>query len=267
MLLNKRLDLAANARLEEVNTNSFLLPGASASYSLTKWLLLRANAQKTYRTPTLNELYYSPGGNPTLKPEHGWSEDAGYTMHIGNGNFMLSHSLSGFNRDIKDWIIWMGGAIWTPHNIAEVHSRGLETENRLEYHVSSHAVLHFGINTSYVLATTVSSAIANDGSVGKQIPYMPRYNGQINCGIAINRFYVNYNHTYTGYRFTVADESQYLQPYNTGNVQLMYPTKLGKYPLMLNGQLNNIWNEQYTIVSSRPMPGINWLAGVRFTLN
>ena len=264
--LNQRLDIAVNGRAEAVNGTAFILPGADAGFRLADWLSLRANVQRTYRVPTLNELYYFPGGNTTLKPEQGWSEDAGYTIKLKNTRLSFRQDASLFNRDIHDWIIWLGGAIWTPHNIAEVHSRGAETENRLDYRVNEHWLLHLGLNTSYVLATTVSSYIPNDGSIGKQIPYMPRYNGQANIGFTFRRLYVNYNHTYTGYRFTVADESEYLMPYNTGNLQAMYSCAILHHAFQFTAQCNNIWDNRYAIIAYRPMPGINWLAGFKVVL-
>jgi vitamin B12 transporter len=256
------LNIAVNARDEVVNGNNIFLPGANASLDVTEWLSLRANAQRTYRVPSLNELYYDPGGNARLKPEQGWSEDGGYSVKMKLGSVKLYHDLSLFNRDIHDWIIWLGGAVWTPHNIAEVHSRGLETENDLSWTVGKWA-FHLGANTSYVLATTVSSYFQNDGSTGKQIPYAPRYSGQANVGFSYKRLSLNYNHTYTGYRFMTMDESEYVPPYQTGNVQLMYNTAVSGHSFQFTGQCNNIWNAQYQVVANRPMPGINWLLGIK----
>ncbi len=267
--LDSRLDVAASARLEAFDSASiiakgqwFLLPGANAAYKLLPWLAVRVNVQRSYRVPTLNELYYYPGGNTALKPEQGWSQDAGYNVQFAKGACSVYHDVSVFNRNINDWIIWLGGAVWTPHNIAAVHSRGVETENKLTY-TTGKWKLHLGVNTAYVLATTTKSYLYNDGSVGKQIPYSPRYNGQLNAGFTYKRLYVNYNHTYTGYRFTTADESAWLSPYTTGNVQAMYTAYVKKHALQLTAQCNNIWNERYTVVLGRPMPGINFLAGFK----
>lgn len=264
-----KLDVSASARLETFDSAAFitkgqrfLLPGANAAYKLLPWLSIRANVQRTYRIPTLNELFYYPGGNTALKPETGWSEDAGYSVKHTFHGVDVYHDVSVFNRNINDWIIWLGGAIWTPHNIAAVHSRGVETENKVTF-TTGKWKLHLGANTAYVLATTTKSYLYNDGSVGKQIPYSPRYNGQLNAGFTYKRLYVNYNHTYTGYRFTVADESAWLAPYTTGNLQAMYTAYLGKHALQLTAQCNNLWNERYTVVFGRPMPGINFLAGFR----
>ncbi len=263
--LHDRLNVAVNARGEVVDSTPVALGGLDASYRVTEWLTLRANAQRTYRAPTLNELYYFPGGNTTLKPEQGWSEDAGYMLKLRAGNCLLFHDLSVFNRDIYDWIYWVGGAVWTPHNIAEVRSRGIETENRAMMSAGKWKFL-IGLNTSYVIATTVSSYIYNDGSVGKQIPYTPRYNGQLNLGFEYRHLSFGYNHTYTGYRFTVTDESAYMEPFQTGNVQVSYELAWHRHPMFLSAQCNNIWDQRYQVADQRPMPGINWLAGLRVQL-
>ena len=262
---DSRLDITTNLRGEVVNDIQVVLPGASASFALTDWLSLRANVQRSFRAPTLNELYYVPGGNDKLNPEKGWNEDAGYVLKLGNEQVSFSHDLSAFNRVINDWILWFGGSVWTPHNIATVHSRGIETENKLEWQTGEWK-WHIGLNTSYVLATTQESYIPGDSSVGKQIPYAPRYNGQANAGFMFRGFYLNYNHTYTGYRFITTDESQYLLPYNTGNLQLLYTFYINEMPLQVTAQGNNIWNKQYSVVNGRPMPGFNWQLGVRATI-
>jgi vitamin B12 transporter len=264
-LLANRVNIAGNLRAELVNDKKILLPGVNAAFAITNWLSVRANAQRTYRVPTLNELYYFPGGNANLKPEQGWAGDAGYTVKLRVGDVRLYHDAAVYGRDIHDWIIWLGNAVWTPYNIAEVYSRGIETENKITYNIGE-LRLHAGLNTAYTLATTTASYAYNDGSIGKQIPYAPRYHAIANIGAGYRRLYFNYNHTYTGYRFYTTDESAYLLPYNTGNVQVMYTAEVAKHVAQLTAQCNNIWNEHYQVVANRPMPGINWQAGIQVQL-
>jgi iron complex outermembrane receptor protein len=264
-LLNSKLEAALQARAEQINGTNIFLPGGGVSYRLCNELMLRANVQRTYRMPSLNELYYVPGGNPALKPEKGWSEDAGYTLHIERKKITIHQEVSVFNRLLQDWIIWLGGAVWTPHNIATVHSRGTETDNRITYKAGP-VLLHAAVNTTYVIATTESSYMQNDGSIGKQIPYTPRYNGRLNIGGTWKRMYLNYNHSYTGYRFITTDESSWLEPYQTGNIMGSYTLPLRRHVLRLNAQYNNIWNTHYSVAGYRPMPGANWQAGFNMVL-
>lgn len=260
----ERLQISLNARAEQVDNNSYFLPGINASFKLTGWLAARANVQKSYRVPTLNELYYVPGGNDRLKPEQGWSQDAGYTIKaVTKSRFSFSHDLSLFNRLINDWIIWLGAAVWTPHNIAAVHSRGLETENNVEWKWGK-TIIKANVTTAYILATTVDSYIPNDGSIDKQIPYSPRYNLSGNIGIEYNRLSFYFNHTYTGYRFITTDESQYLMPYSVSNVQLHYQNAFS-FPVSFYFQVNNLFSVRYQVVNSRPMPLVNFLAALKFS--
>lgn len=263
---NNKLQLAVNVRGMLVDSNLVPMLGANASYAFTTWFSIRANVQRSYRVPTLNELYYVPGGNDQLKPEQGWSKDIGYLIKTNaSKRFSIIHDLSYFDRTMHDWIIWFGSSIWTPHNIATVHSRGVETENKIQLKAGDW-IIHAGVNTAYLLATTEQSYIAGDGSIGKQIPYSPRYNGQLNIGFYFRNIYFNYNHTYTGYRFITVDESSWLMPYNTGNVSAGYDLKLSRSSLQFSLQCNNLWNENYFVVSGRPMPGRNWLAGISFSM-
>lgn len=278
--MQSRLRANATLRQEWVNGSAApMLPGAGLSFALLEnksinkksasmSLLLRANVQKTYRIPTLNELYYFPGGNPDLKPEQGWSEDAGYTLKFNRDYsdkkaFLFIHELNGFNRNIQDWIYWLGGAIWTPHNIAKVHSRGIETNNRIAYDIGQFR-FNLGLNYTYVLSTTEASYLPGDGSIGKQIPYTPRYNAQGNFGVQWKgNLFLNWNQTYTGYRFVTVDESQHLDPYATANVQMSYTLLLSKYRLQAVGQLQNIFDTDYKVVNARPMPGRNFSLQLR----
>lgn len=264
-LAHQKLDLAVNMREEAIDNTAVFSPGINASYMLTDWLSLTGNVQHTYRTPNLNELYFFPGGNASLKPEQGWGEELGYQLHFSVApHISFTQNVSLFSRDIQDWIIWFGGSIWTPHNISEVWSRGLETENKLTWNVGKWNC-YLALNTSYILATTQSSYALNDGSIDKQLPYTPRYNGQMNLGFAYKHLRANYNHTYTGYRFMTVDESEYISPYNTGNLQISYDFLVDKYPVSFTSQVNNIWGQQYQVVAFRPMPGTNWLLGFKVT--
>ena len=261
-----RTEIALNGRDEVVNGLNVLCPGADGSYKAAKWLKLKADLQKTYRLPTLNELYYFPGGNPSLKPEQGWSGEAGYSANIQlSPKWRLHQDATYFDRAIKDWIYWLGGAIWTPYNIAKVHSRGTETVTEVHYNTGKWD-WHIGVGTAYVLATTVSSYLPNDGSVGKEIPYSPRYKGSVNFGFQKGIVNVNYNHAYTGYRFITTDESEYLNPYQVGNLQIMIDPRSKHHHYELALQCDNIWNNTYQVVAYRPMPGRNWLAGIKFDM-
>lgn len=271
----------AALRQEWWNQDAAFLPGMNAKirafnlrntqHDLSVYLL--ADIQKSFRVPNLNELYFSPGGNRDLKPEQGWNESAGLFIQFNSGiktgnlnacTWQFSNNSTYFNRNIKDWIYWLGGAIWTPHNLAEVHSRGVETESKITWN-HQQTTISLGLKTAYVLATTTESYLPNDGSIGKQIPYTPRYNAALNLGFSWKHFLLNYNHHYTGYRFVTTDESQYLEPFQVGNFQMAYTIPLNDFSCSVNAQIRNIWNSRYEMVNGRPMPGRNFLIGLQIS--
>ena len=186
-------------------------------------------------------------------------------MHIFNRHLQFQHDLTLYNRDIKDWILWLGGAVWTPHNLAEVQSRGLETDNSICYKYPS-GQIRVSLLTAYCLATTLTSYMPNDGSVGKQIPYTPRYSGHLIVYVSYNRWYMSYNHSYTGYRFYTTDESYYLQPYNLANAQLAYTLSHANRIYVLSANINNLYNIQYQLAAGRPMPGINYMLTLKLSM-
>jgi vitamin B12 transporter len=246
------------------------LAGAGVQYTaiqFAQWhLKAKVSVQKTYRVPTLNELYNEPGGNKELLPEQGWNKEAGYDLawESKNAAWRLKHQASYFTREIQDWIYWLGGSVWTPYNLAKVHNRGTETNTQVHFKPQENLSLHLGLKTAYVLSTTLASYMPNDGSIGKQIPYAPRYSGNANLGCSWHRFSLNYNHTYTGYRFVTTDESIFLTPYHLGNLHGNYPINFHKTTLNISLQVQNIWNKQYQVIAHRPMPSRYFLAGLSF---
>lgn len=259
-----KLSVSLNARGEVVNKNTIFLPGISASYQLLQWMKVQANLQRTYRAPTLNELYYEPGGNPQLKPENGWAADLGYIIRLQpTARFSIDHDIAAYTRLIDDWIVWFGGAIWTPHNIAQVRSTGIEAHWSFKYRLSK-AAFHLSLKGAFTRSVTTQSSVANDGSINRQIPYTPQWLGIINAGFLYAGFSLNYNYVYTGLRYFNTDETGLLPAYQTSNIQLSKDVGLGSCSLQFSVFLNNIFNETYTVVAARPMPGRN--ASVAVTL-
>ena len=97
--------------------------------------MVKASVSRNYRFPTLNDLYFLPGGNPDLKNEHGFSYDAGVSFDVGKkGVYKLGGSASWFDSYIDNWIVWLPTAkgFWTPKNVKEVHAYGVEVKAGLD---------------------------------------------------------------------------------------------------------------------------------------
>jgi len=256
-LNNNNGHLSLHTREEVIDGKFVFLPGMGIDYSLTKDLQLRANAQRTYRNPTLNEQYFEPGGNLTLKPEIGWAVDMGWNLNIPiSKQLLFSCDLAYYYREINDWIAWFGGAIWTPHNLATVRSTGAETDCRLIYR-KGNLRAELGWKGAYTSAVTTKSYLPNDGSIGKQIPYTPQWINIAQASITYCGYSLHYTHTFTGARYYNTDETGYLPSFTLGSARLGKDFYCGDYCFRAAIGVNNILSESYTVVAYRPMPERN----------
>lgn len=81
----ERLGLAVSARWDLYGTRSTpVVPAAFVDYLVSRRgnVVLKASVTRNYRYPTLNDLYFQPGGNPDLKPEHGFTYDGGASFDV-----------------------------------------------------------------------------------------------------------------------------------------------------------------------------------------
>jgi len=261
------LSVVATLRQEWVNTNQVPLTWSlGVDYYIVRWLKVKANASRIYRVPTINDLFWKEGGNQNLLPENGYAFESGlmFILPKMEKKYTLTIELTAFSRKIEHWIIWLpNGNFWSPQNLLHVWSRG--TESTTSYQLNLKKIKLFSnFKTSYVLSENTSSLLNSDASVNKQLIYVPLYTGQLNYGITFYKASIMFNHTYTGYRYTSSDHSQYLEPYFMHNINIAYKFDLKKVSIDFQFQINNLLNTNYQVLAARPMPGINYRGGIVF---
>lgn len=232
-------------------------------FQIHKHIATKINANTSYRQPTLNDLYWIPGGNPALKPEQSYEFDGGLEFKTLKKHIDIFVEVTYFNRHTSNWIMWVPSTnnYWSPQNIAQVYSRGTETKTEITYH-QKNLHIKLSMNTSYVLATNQIGKNENDKSVGRQLIYTPRYAGQAGICVTYKNINVLFNQSYTGYRFTSSDNTSWLMPYYVANIKASYHYDMTKTSVDFFGSINNIFNKNYTVVASRPMPLQNFEIGI-----
>jgi vitamin B12 transporter len=269
--LTNRWEGSVNLRSELVNGKFAPLTFALGSeYRVNPLLSFLVNASRVYRVPTFNDLYWNPGGNPELMPESGYTGDATsvISLHPFQSKFQFKVEITVFTRLMKNQIIWLPqGSFWTPRNLMEVWSRGMETSWNLNY-TKKKFFIQAGVGTNYTLATSMKPLSENDQSVDQQLIYVPMYSGNGNLLIRYRQFELNYTLSYTGYRYVSSDHYSYLNPYWLHNSFVSYVfEERNKMTIRLNGALDNITNTTYQIVQSRPMPLRGFRLGASITFN
>lgn len=266
-LLDHKLVYELHIRQEHSNAFQIPLTGSTGLYyQLIKPIKLKLNASRVFRLPTLNDLYWSNGGNPNLKPEEGYTYEGGFEINLPYKQFLLQSEMTYFSKTIDNWIGWVPGAggYPSPINIARVFSRGTETSNSITY---THKDLKckIGFNSAYVLSNPVRSNLINDASVNKQLIYTPRYNYGANFTFTYSNFMLAYYHNYIGYRFTSSDNSSWLMPYDIANLKVAYRINLNHLGITSSFHLNNLFNSSYRVVAQRPMPLRNYEISLTLT--
>ena len=229
-------------------------------------IVAKASISRNYRFPSLNDLYFLPGGNPDLKNESGWSYDAGISFSTGKeGIYTLSGSATWFDSYIHDWIIWLPTTkgFFSPRNIKDVHAYGVEIEGKLDWIFAREWKLDIGANFSWTPSINNGEPVSiADQSVGKQLPYVPEYSSSINGRISWRGWAFTYKWCYYSQRYTMSSNdislTGKLPSYFMSNIVLEKNLNFKWADLSIKGAVNNLFNEEYLSVLSRPMPGINF---------
>ncbi len=223
-------------------------------------LHIYANAGKNFRPPTLNDLYWIPGGNPNLRAESGYFAETGTEITYKN----LTFNLTGYLINIDNWIQWFPqtATIWSPQNLKTVSSYGTES-------TISHTRTFKEINLKYSMhirwnrAVSRTSSFYGDMSVGKQMIYLPEFSGW--STLYIEGKYWSFGTELTGNsrRFVAADHSDYLPAYALLNA--IFGVKYRSLNTKIRCQ--NITNVGYFSMPNRPMPGFHLFFELVYEIN
>ncbi|MFT4759474.1 MAG: vitamin B12 transporter [Paraglaciecola sp.] len=260
--LKERLYWTTNLRQELVDGDFIPFTGSTgASFQMNALFNFRVKVSKNYNLPTFNDLFWADGfgqGNPDLKPEEGWSGEAGFDVEKKLNNWHFKSGMTAFNSIIENWILWQPtGSTWQPQNKREVHSRGIETAIFIKYTRND---WQFSTNANYAYTKSTIEKI-NDGDnprqLGKQLLYVPRNTANLSLKMARKSTFLTYQHQYVGKRETTRDNNadEAADAYDTAQLLLGHTLQFRKKNASIQLTINNLWNEDYEVLAFRPMPG------------
>ncbi len=266
----ERWGLAVNLREEMYGTEwTPLIPAFFADYLLSKRgdVLLKASVARNFRYPTLNDLYFMPGGNDSLRAEKGVTYDFGVKFMLGKGrktNF--SGEVTAFNSRIRDWIVWLPTfkGFWTPVNVKKVHSYGLEAKGTLQARWGRAWSLRMDGNFAWTRSLNYGDPASwGDRSIGKQLVYIPEYSAGVTGKLGWKQWMLTYKWNYYSERFTTSSNETAtkigrLAPYYMNDISLERAFRFSFGGVSLKFAVNNLFNEEYESVLSHPMAGRNY---------
>lgn len=253
--------------LDKTNINP-LLPVLSVEFkpfNLTD-LIFKSSYSKNIHFPTLNDLYWSTGGNPGLLPEKCSSAEAGF---LYGRNSRFSAGINIYRADYNDLISWTptSTGLWKPYNIKKVEARGMEATLSLKVVNKNRSGLKIISNYVYTSSKNIKTENPDDNSLNKQLVYIPVHQFNMTVIVNISDYYFIANNEFTGRRYITSDNSYYLLPYLLKDYSAGRKFNTGKSLYEIRLSLNNVFNFRYYAVNNHPMPGINFRITLRYEFN
>lgn len=224
-------------------------------------LVLKSSVARNYRYPSMDDLYFQPGGNPHLKPEEGFTYDAGLEMSVKRPRWSLQASAQAFNSYISDWILWTPNAkgYWQPSNVKKVHNYGIESSFNAGFMPSQGLKFTLTGNYAWTPSENLGEKVnSNDASYGKQLCYVPLHSANLGVRCDWRAWAVWYQWQYYSERFTTTSNevdriTGRLIPYYNSDITIERKLRPGS-PFSVKLAVNNLLGSEYVTVLSHPMP-------------
>jgi len=251
-LFNNNFDITPGVALTYYSDFDFqAFPGIDLGYAINNQFKLYGNMGYTYRIPTYTDLYFSSPiteGNINLSPEKALAEEIGMKFNSKN----LTANIALFYRDAKDLIDYVKtneADKWRAENLAQVTTKGVETEMQYKFPVLNYTQrLNFGYT------------FIKDNIIKQEIPFS-RYSlntikHQITTSFDSQFFKILRQNLV--FRFVERPDGT---SYNVVDFKLTAMFK----EIELAGMFNNIFNTEYTETNLVPMPKSNVLFILKYT--
>jgi len=265
----EKTQVSLSLRQEFLNGTALpLIPVAGIKHRLNDSWKLKANGGYSYRIPGLNDLFWSPGGNPDLKPESGWFSEVGFDFEKKFGQTKAEITGAGFYRKIDNWIQWRPGPeFWSPFNLRSVASYGAEISTTIQQSLAGVSLIH-SLSATYAESINRSAAFEGDQSEGKQLIYTPPFIANFNESILLlkNRLSLTLIGRYSSLTYTSSDNENFLDPYFLFDVETAYRISRKSLHMSLFIAVNNLLDTEYQIQRAFNMPGINFQTGIIISL-
>ena len=251
-------------------------PRVGMAYLITDWLKLRANYGEAFKMPSAKQLaadFTSGGahyvGNPSLKPEKSQTYEGGVDFSLAS----FDSSLTYFHTDFKDKIEDDGG--WpdtTWKNVGKAEIEGIE--GNLSYDMGSLFSWDYQVKP-YVSFTYLTKY--KDKEANKDLKYTSDLH--VSYGITVSDldgFSANLNLAYTGKQriddWKNAGPPTWVAPiivkgsFTIANFtiakKILSTEKYGG--ITLRGEIQNLFDKDYSYVEDYPMPGRIFFLGLRY---
>jgi iron complex outermembrane receptor protein len=244
-----KLTLNGGIRLDynEVSGSEWL-PQFGLAYRPANYTVIKASIAKSFRNPTIRELFMFPPQNPDLKPEKMLNYELSVEQKFLDGRLVAE--LTGFIADGSNMIVTQPPqppAI-TPLNVNTGDFRNRGIEFGLNWQALNN--LHVHANYSYI-------------DTKKPVLYAPRHKAFISASYRLDKWNVSGNYQFIDKLYSDVVTYPMKETYGLINAKVSY-NPLKYLSLFVKG--DNLTGKKYQIMNGYPMPGFTVLGGVSVEL-
>lgn len=220
--------------------------------------MLRAEYSSNFRPPSFNEMYYLNYGTSGLRPEKSQTYNLGLACELFNGLFAEADI---YRIESKDQIVSVQKSIMltSAKNLDNTVTRGAEISVRCNVADSIATIA-----LSYTRQEALDKSNGSD-TYGKQLVYCPEeiISASLTGGYGIWAYGVQAFHA--SHRFATGDNDYYsmLPAYTLADAFVAVKQKLFGMQIQFKFEINNVFNENYSVILNYPMPLRSWRLGIR----
>jgi iron complex outermembrane receptor protein len=245
-----------NARYEF--NEQVLTGGLGTQTSLAKGINLKTDIHRSFRRPTLNDLYWQVMQRNAVVPEIGWGSEIGLVWNSIYGQ-QLSWilELTPFYRELNNPIIWLPqGAYWAAQNMHFGQYAGVQISAQINQDFGSCKVA-FNENFEWVRSAVKSEARSD---FMQQI-FVPDIMSTSALALKFKTASLKLLWQKVGNRYTATDNSQFMPFYQLFSLEGMFKASFwGKFKQNSSEcrvGVRNIFDVSYQNMPGRPMPPRN----------
>jgi outer membrane cobalamin receptor len=233
---------------------------------------VRAFYKDIFRNPTFDELYFFAVNNSrNLKPEYAKQFDLGatYTKNLSGLLEYITASADAYDNTVTNKIIALPNKnpdISSILNLGKVDIKGVDLTLKTQAKIAPGCKATLAVNYTFEQALDVTDPTSS--YYENQIPYTPKNTLALNGGFKFNHFTVNYNQVISSSRYYLNANTpeNFVPGYAVSDASAIYHTQWGGKTIALSAEVNNLFNTNYVIVRSYPMPGRSYRLSVQITI-
>lgn len=259
---------------ETLQDNKIMIPDFSVASEFRiaeqKEYFIKLNASRNSKYPSLNDMYWNPGGNPDLRNENEWLFEAGFEL-TGKitPNLKIKNDVTILKTFVNDLIQWHPGtnnALWVADNLKKARITGIEAGFDLISDMPGLTVL---FKSGYAYTRAISDNRDNNSGIRShdQIIYVPESKLNSSLKLIRHRIYAQISYCFLSRRYLTADNSQYLPSYSVTDLSTGFTFNLGKTSWTLNFAVENLFDQPYQSIAWYPMPGRSYNISLIFNLS